>query len=44
MEWSALDWNEPAIKFYEKIGAEQETGRVYFDLSAEKMRQFSDNK
>lgn len=21
-EWSVLDWNEPAIKFYKKIGAE----------------------
>ena len=21
MEWSVLDWNEPAIKFYESIGA-----------------------
>jgi len=23
MEWAALEWNEPAIKFYEALGAEQ---------------------
>lgn len=44
MEWSALDWNEPAIKFYEKIGAEQETGRVYFEFNAKNMQQISDVK
>ena len=21
MEWAVLNWNEPAIKFYEKLGA-----------------------
>jgi RimJ/RimL family protein N-acetyltransferase len=21
MRWQVLDWNEPAIKFYEKLGA-----------------------
>jgi len=21
MEWSVLDWNEPAINFYKKLGA-----------------------
>ena len=21
MEWSVLDWNEPAIRFYERLGA-----------------------
>lgn len=30
MEWSCLDWNEPAIEFYKKSGAVQENGRVYF--------------
>ena len=33
MEWSCLDWNIPSIGFYEKIGAEYETGRKYFELS-----------
>lgn len=40
MEWSALDWNESAIKFYEKVGAEQESGRVYFDFTAANMTNF----
>ena len=25
MEWSVLDWNQPAIDFYESIGAERKT-------------------
>lgn len=33
LEWSCLDWNAPSIEFYKKIGATQETGRVYFDYS-----------
>ena len=44
MEWSALDWNESAIKFYEKIGAEQETGRVYFELSNDTMKNLTTRK
>ena len=31
IEWSCLDWNTPSIEFYKKIGAQQETGRVYFE-------------
>ncbi len=31
MEWSCLDWNVPSIEFYKKLGATQETGRVYFE-------------
>ena len=31
LEWSCLNWNASSIKFYEKIGAIQETGRVYFE-------------
>lgn len=31
IEWSCLDWNAPSIEFYKKIGAKQETGRVYFE-------------
>lgn len=44
MEWSALDWNESAIKFYEKIGAKQETGRVYFELSNDTMKNLTTRK
>jgi len=31
IEWSCLNWNTPSIEFYKKIGASQETGRVYFN-------------
>ena len=30
IEWSCLDWNASAIRFYNKIGAVQEQGRKYF--------------
>jgi GNAT superfamily N-acetyltransferase len=41
-EWNVLDWNEPAIKFYESMGAEplhewvgyRLTGRALQDLAA----------
>ena len=33
IEWSCLDWNGPAINFYNKIGAEEEHGRRYFSYS-----------
>ena len=33
-DWSCLDWNEPAINFYNKIGAEEEHGRKYFSYTA----------
>lgn len=32
LEWSCLDWNTPSIEFYKKLGATQETGRVYFEF------------
>lgn len=35
MDWQVLEWNEPAIAFYEKIGAtldpEWYNGRLFFD-------------
>ncbi len=41
-EWSVLDWNEPAIKFYESLGAKPQdewivyrlTGKALTDLAA----------
>ncbi|WND02759.1 GNAT family N-acetyltransferase [Temperatibacter marinus] len=42
MEWSALDFNEIAITFYEKMGAELETGRVHFDGDSEFIKRISD--
>lgn len=31
LEWSCINWNASSIKFYEKTGAIQETGRFYFE-------------
>lgn len=33
LEWSCLDWNTPSIEFYKKLGAKEETGRVYFEYN-----------
>ncbi len=37
-EWIALDWNEPAIKFYEGLGAKQLTDKRYFRMSGESLK------
>jgi GNAT superfamily N-acetyltransferase len=33
LHWSVLDWNTPAIQFYDRLGATRESGRLYFDLT-----------
>ena len=35
MEWSVLDWNEPAIKFYENLGARRVHGLSIYRLTGE---------
>lgn len=35
LEWSVLDWNEPAIGFYRSLGAEPMSGWTVFRLSGE---------
>jgi|ETN01SMinimDraft_1059929.scaffolds.fasta_scaffold190203_1 ribosomal protein S18 acetylase RimI-like enzyme len=40
-EWIALDWNEPAIKFYEGLGARQLTDKRYFRMSGEALKQLA---
>lgn len=37
-EWSVLDWNEPAIGFYEALGAEPMSEWTVFRLSGEALR------
>ena len=32
-EWNVLDWNEPAIKFYEALGAEAQSEWIGYRLS-----------
>ena len=35
MEWAVLDWNEPAIKFYRKLGAKPNEEWTIFRLTRE---------
>ena len=37
MEWSCLDWNTPAMGFYEKLGARLKKGSVRFLMEKESM-------
>ena len=39
MEWSVLNWNEPAIRFYKKLSAEPVHDWTVFRLSREQMVQ-----
>ena len=36
-EWSVLDWNEPSIKFYEKLGAKAQSEWIKYRLSGESL-------
>jgi len=38
LEWSVLDWNEPAIRFYRRMGAEALDDWTVFRLSGENLR------
>jgi len=40
-EWSVLDWNEPALKFYESIGAELKKEWIITRLSGKALRELS---
>jgi len=41
-EWSVLDWNEPAINFYDSIGAKQKKEWVGYQLSGSALYDFSE--
>lgn len=41
LEWSVLDWNEPAIKFYKKLGAVPMSEWTVFRLTGEALAQFA---
>ncbi|MFJ4351241.1 GNAT family N-acetyltransferase [Pseudomonas sp. NPDC089428] len=40
-EWSVLDWNEPAIGFYQSLGAEPQAEWVRYRLDGDKLLQFA---
>ena len=37
LEWSVLDWNQPSIEFYKKMGARQMDEWTVFRLAGEKL-------
>ena len=41
LEWSVVDWNEPAIGFYQKLGAEAQDEWVRYRLDGEKLAAFA---
>jgi GNAT superfamily N-acetyltransferase len=42
LEWSVLDWNEPAIKFYREIGAEPMSEWTVQRLAGEVLKRFAE--
>lgn len=40
-EWSVLDWNEPAIRFYEALGASAQSEWIRYRLAGEALRAFA---
>lgn len=40
-EWSVLDWNEPAIQFYESIGAKPKSEWVGYRLDGQALSDFA---
>jgi GNAT superfamily N-acetyltransferase len=40
-EWSVLDWNTPAIQFYESFGAQMQPEWKIFRLTGEALRRFA---
>lgn len=41
MEWSVLDWNEPAVKFYEKLGAIAQKEWVRYRLEEQEIKRLA---
>ncbi|PAU66707.1 GNAT family N-acetyltransferase [Pseudomonas sp. PIC25] len=42
LEWSVLDWNEPAIGFYDSIGALPQREWIRYRLDGEALRSFAE--
>ena len=41
LEWSVLDWNEPAVNFYKKLGAVPMHEWTVFRLTGENLTRFA---
>jgi GNAT superfamily N-acetyltransferase len=44
MEWAVLDWNDPAIQFYKKLGAEPMTEWTVFRLTQDGIARLAESK
>jgi GNAT superfamily N-acetyltransferase len=44
MEWAVLDWNDPAIQFYRKLGAEPMNEWTVFRLTQDGIAKLADSK
>jgi len=42
-EWSVIDWNQPAIKFYDSLGAKPQNEWIAYRLSGEKLRNLAES-
>ncbi len=42
-EWSVLDWNTPAIKFYESIGAKPQDEWIAYRLAGKALQDFAES-
>ena len=43
-EWSVLDWNEPAIRFYESLGAKSQDEWIIYRLTGEDLVRLAGTK
>lgn len=43
MEWSVLDWNEPAIQFYKSLGAEPQDEWTTFRVTGEALTRLAEH-
>ena len=43
LEWSVLDWNEPAIKFYQSLGAEPQNEWVPYRLTGQALTELAES-
>lgn len=42
MEWSVLDWNEPAIRVYDAIGGQPQSEWIRYRLAGDALRAFAE--
>ncbi|MGC9953259.1 MAG: GNAT family N-acetyltransferase [Rhizomicrobium sp.] len=42
VDWNVLDWNKPAIEFYESLGARPQEGAPYYRLEGEAMKKMTE--